>query len=63
METGVLPRHGGLQMQSEAFCECFYFFVDRYRTRHYQRMWRDGGELAGKVLEGMGKMFSKIFRG
>ncbi len=62
-ETGVLPKPGSLEDQSDDFCACFGFFVDHYKTREYYKVWRDVGDFTPMVLEAFAKMFSKIFGG
>ena len=63
METGILPKSGGLEDQDDIFVECFSFFVDYYKSKEKRRNWTDIVELVKISLESLAKMFSKLFGG
>lgn len=63
LETGVLPKPGSIEDQDEIFAENFSWFVNYFRLKENSAMWRGSYELAGNVLESLGKMISKMFGG
>jgi len=63
LETGILPKPGSLEDQGEMFAENFSWFVNYFRLKENSTMWRSSYELAGNVLESLGKMISKMFGG
>lgn len=56
METGILPERGTLGEQDELFVEVFPTFVDRWKTRTYQKIWADVGDFANIVLKSVANM-------
>lgn len=63
LETGILPKAGSLEDQDQLFVELFPYFVDRYRSRQYNKTWSDVLAFTPKVLEAIGKMISRMFGG
>jgi hypothetical protein len=51
LEAGIMPKAGSLEDQDDLFVEAFPAFVERWRERSYQRMWRDVVEHTQKTLE------------
>lgn len=51
METGIMPKGLNLDDQDEIFAAALPAFVERWRERHYNRVWQDVHEFTGKVLE------------
>lgn len=51
LETGILPRRGALEDQDDLFCEVFPVFVERWRARSYDAVWRDVRDYVKIVLE------------
>lgn len=58
LETGILPRDGGLKDQEDLFVHVFPTFVEHFRHRSYARVWDDVGEVIPKVLEVIASMFT-----
>lgn len=51
LETGILPKEGSLESQDELFAHCFPTFVERWRDRNYEHVWKDVRAFAKNVLE------------
>ena len=51
LESGILPKEGALEDQDELFCEVFYTFVERWRTRQYKLLWNDVGEFVEAIFK------------
>ena len=63
LETGILPKSGGLSDQDSDFANVFYFFVDYYKRKYNAKQWYDISELVKICLESLAKMFGKMFGG
>lgn len=53
LETGILPRQGGVEDQSELFGEVFPTFVERWKARTYERIWGDVQAFTEAVLKSL----------
>lgn len=51
LETGVMPKPGGIEDQDELFGECFSSFIKAYNWRRYNKVWKDVTEYGTKILE------------
>lgn len=51
LEAGILPRDGSLEEQEATFVDVFPAFVDRWRERNYDRVWRDVKDFTRDVLK------------
>jgi len=63
MQTGILPKSGSLEDQSDIFCHVFFDFVDYYKQKEKKNTWDFVIEIVQNSLEALAKMFSKIFGG
>lgn len=50
-QTGILPKGGGFEDQDELFVEAFPAFIQRWRDRTYDRIWKDVRDFTGSVLQ------------
>lgn len=53
LETGILPKEGSFEEQSEMFCEAFPHFVDRWKERTYLRIWSDVHNFTESTLKSL----------
>lgn len=50
LETGIMPKRGSMEDQPELFVTVFPVFLERWRDRHYQRVWQDVWHAVKTVL-------------
>lgn len=59
LASGILPREGSLEDQSDAFAEVFPLFVGRWQEKTYAKVWGDVNDyvipLLKKILGGKKK--------
>ena len=53
LETGILPKAGSIEDQSEMFADVLPTFIERWRDRNYSRVWTDVNKFTTSVLEAL----------
>lgn len=55
LETGILPEAGSLADQDQLFVDVFPTFVERWKSRTYEKVWNDVRKFTKSVLEAVFK--------